>query len=244
MRNDFFQIYDALAGGVGEGTVRYTALGPRWALAESERGAGLALATAGDSRPALFPGGLEGLPLRLAAEAAGSWNLSEAGLGLAALNAWYNTPERVEALGAYLPFERYYTEGLDLRGRTVGIVGHMHGPKELRQQAKEVYILERDPKPGDFPDTACDWLLPRCDLVLITGSSLVNKTLPHLLELCGEAYVVLTGPSVPLCPALLELGVDRLAGLAVTDRAGLRSHVERGAHGHPYGFGLPFVLSR
>ena len=133
---------------------------------------------------------------------------------------------------------------IDLHGLTVGIVGHMRGPAGLHAQAKAVYTLEREPREGDYPDSACDYLLPRCDLVLITGSALVNKTLPHLLELCEKATVILTGPSVPLCPALLDLGIDRIAGMAITDRAVLRERVEKGQRGSPYGEGSPFLLKK
>ena len=74
--------------------------------------------------------------------------------------------------------------------------------------------------------------------MLITGSSIVNKTLPRLLELCKNAYVVLTGPTVPLCPALLERGIDRLAGMVVTDRAGARRHAAECLEGAARG-GMP-----
>jgi len=105
-----------------------------------------------------------------------------------------------------------------------------------------VYIIERVPKAGDYPDAACDWILPRCDLVIITGSSLINKTLPHLLSLCEDATTILTGPSVPMCPALLDFGIDRLAGMVVTDRQAMAEHVRLGRHGSPYGCGQAFLI--
>lgn len=245
MKRDFFQLYDALAAGVtSEAPITALTAGARWSMVETADSLGLGMDTPGATIAPLFPAGLEGLPLSQAAKAAASWNLVEASFGLAAANAFYNTPERMEALDSYLPFEQYYTEGIDLRGRTVGIVGHMHGPPGLREVAKAVYVLEREPQEGDYPDAACDWILPRCDLVLITGSSLINKTLPHLLELCENAVTVLTGPSVPMCPALLELGIDRLAGLVVTDRAGMAEHVRADRRGNPYGFGKSFLLKK
>ena len=243
MKADFFAVYEALTSGVtSEAPVTALAAGERWSMAEAGEGLGLGMATPGSSIPPVYPSGLKGLPLCEAAKAAASWNLEEASLGLAAANAFYNTPERMEALGAYQPFELYYTEGIDLRDRIVGIVGHMNGPPGLRDLAKAVYVLERVPQSGDYPDSACDWLLPRCDLVLITGSTLVNKTLPHLLELCEKAYTILTGPSVPMCPELLELGIDRLAGLVVTDRKQMAAHIREGRRGSPYGCGKSFLL--
>ena len=124
----------------------------------------------------------------------------------------------------------------------MGLIGHLNGPPEMRREAKEVYIIEKSPQEGDYPDPACDWLLPRCDIVIITGSSLINKTLPHLLSLCRGAYTILTGPSVPLCPALLEQGIDRIAGMVVTDSEGMQNSVLTGQRGSPYRYGKPFLL--
>ena len=198
MSNDFFALYDALLAGIDSAApVLSTAMGEQWCLAAAEEGLGLAMHTSGASIPPLYPAGLAALPLFRAAQAVKSWNLEEASFGLAAVNAFYNTPARL----AGLPDYGHYADGLDFTGMTVGLVGHMHGPAGLREQAREIYVLERDPRPGDYPDSACELLLPRCDLVIITGSSLINKTLPRLLSLCRNAYTILTGPSVPLCPA-------------------------------------------
>ena len=169
MKKDFFAIYDALTAGMDEsgGRIRAAAGYSRWSLAETDRRLGIAMTTEGDSVPPLFPAGFEGLFLKEAAEAAKSWNFVEAGMGLAAANAWYNTEERMERLGCYLPFETFYTAGLDFRGKTVGLIGHLHGPEEMYSQSAAVHIMEKHPHPGDYPDSACEYLLPRCDIVLI-----------------------------------------------------------------------------
>ncbi len=243
--SDFFALYDALADSVrsAEPVLSLTA-GERWSMAETAAGLGLAMAMPSETIAPRFPGGLTGLPLCEAAKAVSSWNLAEASGALAAANAFFNTGARMEALGSFEPYENYSTAGIDLHGRTVGLVGHLHGPRGLREQARAVYTLEREPRPGDYPDAACDALLPQCDLVIITGSTLINKTLPHLLELCKNALTILTGPSVPMCPALLEFGIDRLAGLAVTERDAMAVCVREGRRGNPYGFGASFLLKR
>ena len=239
MSNDFFALYDALLAGIDSAApVLSTAMGEQWCLTAAEEGLGLAMHTSGASIPPLYPAGLAGLPLSQAAQAVKSWNLEEASFGLAAANAFYNTPSRLAGLPAY----GHYADGLDFTGMTVGLVGHMHGPAGLREQARQVYVLERSPQPGDYPDSACELLLPRCDLVIITGSSLINKTLPHLLSLCRGAYTILTGPSAPLCPAPLEQGIDRIAGMVVTDPEGMQNSVLTGQRGSPYRYGKPFLL--
>ena len=65
------------------------------------------------------------MPLRDLAQPSTRWNLRGATFGMAAVNAYYNTPERLERLGAYEPVENYCTAGLDLRGQTIGVVGHL-----------------------------------------------------------------------------------------------------------------------
>ena len=227
-----WELYDTLLSGLPRtGVVTRAIPGERWTLVETEAGgAGYAMTTEGGSRPAMFPNGIEGMRIRVAAEAAKSWNLAEAGLGVAAINAYYNTAERMAELGCAEPYDNYCLRGVDVTGRKVGLIGHLRMPAGTLDAAESVRILEKHPKPGDYPDTACEFILPDCDIVLITGSSIVNKTLPRLLELCKDAFVVLTGPTVPLCPALLELGIDRLAAECL--------------EGPPYPYGRTFLLGR
>ena len=244
MKADFFALYDAIAYGVQSvDTIEYARTGVRWALVETKDSSGMAMFTEGHSIAPVFPR-IEGLTLREAANTVKSWNLEEASLGLAAANAFYNTPERIDALGVRSTLAVYSTTGIDLRGLTVGIIGHMKGPEGMHEQAKAVYTLERVPQEGDYPDSACDLLLPQCDLVLISGSTITNKTLPHLLELCKKATVILQGPSVPLCPELLELGIDRITGMAIADRSAIRERVVSGQRGSPYVSGIPFLMIR
>ncbi|MGI5977278.1 MAG: Rossmann-like domain-containing protein [Candidatus Limivicinus sp.] len=243
---DFFELYDALIDNIDDGGERISSAycGSRWSAAEYPGHLGMAMFTPGESMPAEYPEGPEGLTVRAAAETVKSWNFREAGMGLAACNAYFNSSERMEKLNAYEPYENYSTAGLDMEGRTVGLIGHLHLPERDVRKVKEIHIIERDPQLGDYPDSACDWILPRCDLVLITGSTIVNKTLPHLLELCRNACTILTGPSVPMCPALLDFGIDRLAGLIVDDFDSMRSHIKAGKRGNPYFMGQSFLLKK
>ena len=244
MKSNFFELYDALLSCTPEEKVLSTGSGEFWGMSETAKSTGIAMTFPYDSMEKMFPDGMVGLSTREAAQAAKSWNFREAALGMAAMNSVFNTPERLEKLNCYEPFENYCTRGIDFNGKTVGLIGHMHGPEGMREAAKEVYIIERKPKPGDYPDSACDYLLPKCDIVLITGSTLVNKTLPHLLELCENAITILTGPTVPMCPALLDFGIDRIAGLVIDDRDKLRRRVNESIPGTPYFEGRPFLLMK
>jgi len=241
---DFFELYDALIDGIDtDCAVTGTLTGRCWTAVETQAHFGMAMTTPVDTAPRMLDGSYCGMPLKKLAAAAKSWNLAEAGFGMAAVNAYYNTPAKLEQLKAYEPFDNYCTDGIDLKDKRIGVIGHLNMPSSIHAQAKEVLILERNPREGDYPDSACDWILPRCDVVIMTASTLVNKTLPHLLELCRDAYTILAGPSCPMCPALLELGIDRLAGLVITDMDGMKNKILHDIPGPPYPMGKPFLLT-
>ena len=213
--------YDILLRNLPDGALRVARIvrGVAWTAAVLENGrTGVAMHTLGESRPRMFET-LVGLPASDAARAVLSWNFEEASEGMAVLNACYNTEERMGALGAR--YTESALEGVELSGKTLALVGHLlrHGgaTERLAAAAKECFILEREPKPGDYPDAACEYLLPLCDAALITGSAWVNKTMPRLLELTKDALTILTGPTVPLCPALFSLGIARLNGQVITE---------------------------
>ena len=242
---DFFALYDVLIHGIDtDAVVTNTLMGDCWTAVETADRFGMAMTTPVDTAPRMLAGICTGTSLKELAEASKSWNLTEAGFGMAAVNAFYNTPSKLEQLVAYEPFDNYCTDGLDLRGKKIGIIGHLNMPDSVREQAEQIWILERNPRPGDYPDSACDFLLPQCDVVIMTASTLVNKTLPHLLDLCQNAYTILAGPSCPMCPELLNFGIDRIAGLVITDVKGMKEKIRKEIPGPPYSMGNPFLLTR
>ena len=243
--DNLFQLYDTLIDEIPTGyPITNTLSGDQWTVVETADTFGMAMTTPCDTISPRFSIPYEGMELRELAQAAKSWNLTEASYGVAAINAYYNTPRHLDALQATLDYDLYCTSGLDLHNKRIGVVGHLNMPDFVREQASELLILERSPRPGDYPDSACEWILPICDIVLITGSTLVNKTLPRLLQLCENACTILTGPTVPLCPALLDQGIDRIAGLVITDRAGMTHKIQTNQSGPPYPYGRSFLLSR
>ena len=242
---DFFELYDALIEGISsDAVVTDTLMGECWTAVETNRHFGMAMTTPVDTAPRMLDKDYCGKSLKELAAAAKSWNLTEAGFGMAAINAFYNTPANLELLGAYEPFDNYCTDGVDLNDKRIGVIGHLNMPSSVHEQAKEVLILERNPRPGDYPDSACDWLIPQCDVVIMTASTLVNKTLPHLLDLAQNAYTILAGPSCPMCPQLLDFGIDRIAGLVITNVEGMKDKIRREISGPPYNMGKPFLLSK
>ena len=208
--------YDTLLRNLPDSlTVKKMVHGVSWTAAVLSDGrCGVAMHTSGEGTPRMFPT-LEGLPLNEAAHAVLSWNMEEASEAFAAVNAFYNTQDC-----GYLDEDAKTLDGVQIAGRTIGMIGHMIGHSnmtaELLAPAKKLYIMDREEKPGALPDSASEFYLPECDLVIITGSAAINKTLPRLLELSRNAEVVLAGPRVSCCPALLELGIARLNGRIIT----------------------------
>ena len=209
--------YDTLLRGLDGGTtVARLVHGLSWTAAVlSDGSCGVAMHTTGDTVPRMFDT-LVGLPVPEAGKAILSWNFEEASEAFAVVNAFYNRPDSV----FLRPVSKTLDE-VDLCGKNVGMIGHMIGHSNITAErlapAANLWIMDREEKPGAYPDSAAEFFLPRCDVVIITGSAAINKTLPRLLELSRSARVILTGPSVSCCPALLDLGIDRLNGRAITD---------------------------
>lgn len=238
------EYYKILVSGVSsELSVKNIVRGISWIGAELSDGSfGIAMNTPGETYPRIKES-LVGLSAKEAAACILSWNMQEASEAMAVINAFYNTAERMEKLDCCVPYERTCTCGIDVKDKTVGFIGHLRMPPETVEGAKKVYILERNPKEGDLPDSACEYVLPMCDLIIITGSASVNKTMPRLLELGKNADTIIVGPTTPMCPELIGHGVARLSGMVVRNKAELIEWMTAES-GNPYKFGDTFLCSR
>jgi uncharacterized protein (DUF4213/DUF364 family) len=184
-------------------------------------------------RPATHPGGppvrRAGRLLENSARELAGWLQSsstlEATIGMATFNALLKIDEsRCTEVNAE---EIIRKQG---EGRRVAIVGHFPFVERVRQIAGTCDVLELQPRPGDLPAERADEVLPRADVVAVTGTSLVNHTFDHVIDLCSsDAYVILLGGSAPLTPVLLEHGVNAVAGTKVVDSAAALRTVGQGA---------------
>ena len=162
-----------------------------------------------------------------------SWNAPEASGGMAAINAWYKTPD---ALKSFTPHpnarehDAFAVYAQDIVDKRVAVVGHFPGVENRLSQAGELTVLERKPWQGDYPDPACEYVLGNQDYVFITGSTFANRTAPRILQLAENAWVVIMGPTTPLAAVLFEEGVDGLSGLVVSDPQKLKKSL-RGVGG-------------
>ncbi|MDX9991919.1 MAG: DUF364 domain-containing protein [Anaerolineales bacterium] len=140
-------------------------------------------------------------------------SFTETSIGLATINALLpRQPEKWADLNA----GQYLAE--HGAGKNVAVVGHFPFVERLRDVAKNLWVFELLPRPGDIPARFAPDLIPQADLVAITATTLINKTFQGLIELCQPgARVILIGPSTPLSPVLYAHGIDILSGTIVSD---------------------------
>ena len=240
-----WEMYDDLIEAVpADSVVVDCVAGLHWCVIRSEA-VGLAMAPREGRGMIRHAGHIAGMKTREVAGWIKSWNLHEAALGLAAINSAINVPAKVERswnvdLGLQED-QDVFARLLDrLDGKKVAVIGHF---RELERVARVCHlsILERLPEQGDLPDPACEYILPEQDFVFITGTTLINKTLPRLLELSRGSQVIVAGPSTPLAPVLLKYGVTVLGGLVVDDAERITRDVKEGAHHTLFGPGAKMV---
>lgn len=115
-------------------------------------------------------------------------------------------------------------------GKKVAIVGHFPFVPRLRTLARELWVIEKNPREGDFAEADSENLLPNADIIGITGTAFTNHTLEHLLDLCNpKAYVVILGGTTPLSPVLFDYGVNAISGTKVIDPEAVLRCVSEGA---------------
>lgn len=240
-----WRLYDTLINDIpGNLAVTEVVEGPVWTAVETSAGTvGIAMTTNRECVPrCVADEAYFGWSLRETANLVKSWNLREASVGMAAINAFYNTCERLETLDLRQKQEGHSTFGMDVAGRNIVMVGDLHSRPMLEAQGAHVTVLEREPKKGTLPDTAAEFVIRGCDILVITASALINKTMPRLLELGRGSKIVIAGPSAPMAPKLLGFGIGRITGMAVRDGAGMLKYAADGIHGGPYDMGEKFCV--
>ncbi|MBN1423200.1 DUF364 domain-containing protein [Candidatus Fermentibacteria bacterium] len=177
-------------------------------------------------------GTLLGRPARDLVEYARSDDTVSASIGMAAINSLIDLDE--SACIEKGAFELLAEKGRD---RNIAVVGHFPFIPKLRRIARNLWVIEKRLRPGDLSESEAPRILPKCDVVSLTGTAFINHTLEQLLTLCQGSYVVLTGPTSPLSPVLFDFGIDAICGTRVTDANKVIRYASQGAtfrqiHGH------------
>ncbi len=243
-----WEIYDEIIHSIPQDlTVKECLIGSSWTLVRSERGIGTAM-TIRSGKKGIGINNIAGRSLKEIAGYVKSWNFFQASLGQAAINSVLSTqanvaditgspvvkttnPEESNGFAQFLP---------EIYGKKVAVIGHFPKIEDLSRVCS-LSILERDPQEGDYPDTACEYILPSQDYVFITGTAFINKTVPRLLELSKNAKVILIGPSVPISPILFKYGVNAIAGTVVLDESAFWKGAQEGAKMNIFRHGAQMV---
>jgi uncharacterized protein (DUF4213/DUF364 family) len=210
-----------------EGALREVIVGAHW-TAVLTRGCGLA-STMGDPHPHRGPsvrdaGKLTERGITELMKLARSEKLLEASIGMATINSLIEIDKnRSSEVNA---FDLLAEQGA---GKEVAVIGHFPFVPKLKEIARNLWVIEQRPHPGDLEAERAADILPRCQVVGITSTAFINHTLESLLELCRGAFVMLLGPTTPLTPLLFDYGIDALSGTKVVDETRVIRHVKEGA---------------
>jgi uncharacterized protein (DUF4213/DUF364 family) len=218
------KLIDELLAALPNGTVRDIRIGAFWTAVvievNEEQRCGLASTLRDDDNhhhgagPAVREAGqLLRSSTRELAGLARSYHPMEAAIGMATINALL--PRREEQWADLNAGEVIAQHGADKR---VVLVGHFPFIPQLREQIRALSVLEQRPTGDDLPAEAGSDIIPRADVVAITGTALLNHTFEGLMALCRrETLVLVLGPSTPLSPILFNHGVHLLSGSVVED---------------------------
>ena len=219
---------DLLAGIQADAPVRSVLVGAHWTVVCS-RSCGLASTLTGDQphgeAKVRDVGRLHLKSARELAEYARSAHPLETSIGIAAINSLLEVEEKnaVEMDAGEFLLNRG-------QGKQIAIVGHFPFIPKLRPVARELWVIEQHPVEGEYPAGAALELIPRAEVVALTGSALLNHSLDGLLDLCRpEALVLVLGPSTPLSPVLFAHGASFISGTRVVDEAAVLRTVGQGA---------------
>jgi uncharacterized protein (DUF4213/DUF364 family) len=145
------------------------------------------------------------------------WDRQQAAVGLAAVNAAINSEaDMVYQEGALFRGRLSQANALEwfiprLRGHKVAFIGD-ENPFSHQQERLDVTHL---PNSIGALHPATEVMLGNAEWVFVNGQSVADKTLPRVLELVGEAQVVLYGPQVPWLEEWRDFGIDYLIGAQI-----------------------------
>jgi uncharacterized protein (DUF4213/DUF364 family) len=172
------------------------------------------------------PGKLKQKTARDLASMAYSSRTMEASIGMAAINSLnrFNEDDCIQVNAAYILAEKG-------RGKNVAIIGHFPFVDSLREKVGCLWIIEKNRREGDLAETEAEDILPRADVVGITGTAITNHTIEDLLRLCRkDSFVLMLGDTTPMMPVLFERGIDAICGVKVIDQELVLNCVSQGAN--------------
>lgn len=146
-------------------------------------------------------------------------------LGFAALNAG-NAPDPEKVDSSNFPADTLIA---DLgRDKIVGLVGEFPFVDELRDRVGTFHLFELRSVPGAVPHDQWESTLAELDVLALTGTALLTRSMAWFLSRAPQAKVVIIGPTTPFSPVLFSRGVDYLCGSVVSDMEKVGKGIQNG----------------
>lgn len=123
-------------------------------------------------------------------------------------------------IGALVPIMKKFTkENIDFKVLEMA-------PEVLKERERKFYA----------PDTDAHLYVPDADLLVITGVTIINDTLPELLSMIkGNPRVIVTGPTASMIPtSFFKHGVTELGGIVVTKPDEVLDIISEGGSGYHF----------
>jgi uncharacterized protein len=193
-----------------------------------------------------FPGKLKGRPaFDLAREALGENGIRRA-IGIAAMNAladtcWRRRPHPETELRVGI--DAFDATEIRTGDKVVVVGAFVPFLRELKRRRQSYLVLEQDPAtlkadelPFFRPAEQAVAVVPEADVLLITGTTLINDTLEELLALARPtARVTMVGPTVSLLPdGFLRRGADILGTVQIDDPDAFLDILAQGGSGYHF----------
>lgn len=155
-----------------------------------------------------------------------SERIDEASIGLAAINSLIGIED--EAIVPVNASDILMDTG---RGKNIAIIGHFPFIEDLKKVAGNLWVIEKRPRPGDYPEDMASLYLPQSDVIAISSTTLINHTLPYILKFCPPNSIkMLLGPTTPMSNTLFDYGIDIISGTRVIDEEALIRLIMKGVN--------------
>ncbi len=191
-------------------------------------------------------GKLAGRPVAAYLEDLWGDNILKKTLGIAVLNALSATCwQRMDQYPYSWELGKDAFDALTLPagGKTVVVGALAPILKRLLREQADFHVLEMDPQtlkaaemPYYIPAGQAERYVPEADLLVITGVTVLNDTLPDLLHWAKPgAQILVTGPTVGMLPeAFFRRGVTMLGSILVTKPDELLDILAEGGSGYHF----------
>ena len=193
-----------------------------------------------------FSGKLKRRGVRAYLEDIFSENILRRTLGIAALNALSTLVwEKTEHSGYELLLGADAFDEIDVKKYRKSVVVGALVPiiRKLMQENADFHILEKDSRtlkeremPYYLPPERAGECVPEADLLVITGVTILNDTLPGILAMAKkDAEILVVGPTASMLPdCLFSKGVTMLGGIQVTKADELLDIISEGGSGYHF----------